>query len=105
VGLHREVAAGQLPRELLTYLSAGPDLAALTTLAAEVDSALTAYRAGLNALLTSLEFDAEGRWGNGQTFGGRPFDEQAALFTLWTNRLDALSEMTALNESLAVCAR
>jgi very-short-patch-repair endonuclease len=104
-GLQRDVSEGRLPRELLAYLDAAPDIDALGRLVAPLDAALPAYRERTDALLALVDFDGERRFGPGGGLERRPFAEQASLLATWQERLDDLSQMTSLNESLAVCRR
>jgi len=95
--LHAKVRSGTYPGEVLAYLAARPDLAALR---ADVDAAAVALAAHEDALgdaVAAVDLDEAARFGAGTRLAGQGFATQAEVLAAWQENVDRIQEIVALN--------
>ncbi len=101
--LHLDVRKGRLPAAVITIVGRAPATPRPAGLAKESEEALDARRDALRRLADLLEFDAPARFAAGTALEDLAFEESDALLKSWSERLEELPRLVALNHLAGRC--
>ncbi|HYI14606.1 MAG TPA: DUF3320 domain-containing protein, partial [Thermomicrobiales bacterium] len=103
IELHADVSAGTIPREVVTYLAATPDMNAVRPASDIVKQAHPGWDERLHTICALLEFEDARRFSNGGTLEQQPYAALADQVRTWILRFDDIDQMLAFNQSMAAC--
>jgi very-short-patch-repair endonuclease/DNA polymerase III delta prime subunit len=102
IELHREVAAGNLPSDLISYLSTGPETRGLAQKAEAVESRLSEQETVAVGVVEDLGFAAQNER---SPFLDQPLERQTSLLEAWHRQLDRLQQMVIYNQFGETCRK
>ncbi len=98
--LHRKVRSEQLPKVLVDYLAANPDLEALQRLVATVENARSHHLQAIKSMIDKIELDENVRFGNERKLIERTFTDQLRTIECWECKTENLHDIVSYNSRL-----
>ena len=98
--LHRKVRSEQLPKVLIDYLAANPDLEAPQSLVATVENTRTHHLQAIKSIVDKIELDENVRFGKERKLIERTFTDQLCIIECWECKTENLHDIVSYNRRL-----